>query len=690
MMKIMMVCLVLLMLTLAIREGEQAFGQLDTVGEPAGLTLTAEATRKTPPPTHTHTPTEPQEPTVTPTDTRQPTVTDTPTDGPTDTPTDTREPDTPTPTVSETPTREVATPPPTVPETPFEVTPAPIVPSPTEPTLMPPQPPPTEPVTPDVSPPLAPPTEQPPTQPGTKVDSPSEGAPRLRLACSGRFVAHDLPHITITEDGLIGGLAALGAGVAVNDLDKDGLLEIVLGADAGVNTILWNEGKLIFRWSGLGVGQTRTTQIVDVDGDGWQDIVLTHHDGRIDYWRNLGEAARVAGLLGTSEQFVQGELPGVRLPAFALDWGDVEGDGDLDLVTATYAPPTDAAAVEPGGGVVYYENQAGSFTPTTLITETAALALTLTDLDGAGQLELLVGNDQATPDRTWLRQEGAWVETVFFAVTSFSSRSFAWGDLNNDSAPELLTTDRKPFARDARTLAVWQPVLAASDPAQVGAPNQVIGNMLHLISAPQDSGRAEAWGIDATGWSWAGQFGDFENDGYLDLYVVNGMIDRELFRRLRNYELVEVNQVFRNQQGVRFAPAPEWAVGSKRSGRGMVIADLDNDGDLDMVINNLASPALLYENQLCRENYLEVDLFWPQRGNSRGIGARLALTTDAASYYRTVQVGGGYLSGNPVRVHFGFPVDATPQLLTVRWPDGVVTQVEQLEPNTFIEVAREE
>ena len=162
------------------------------------------------------------------------------------------------------------------------------------------------------------------------------------------------------------------------------------------------------------------------------------------------------------------------------------------------------------------------------------------------------------------------------------------------------------------------------------------------------------------------------------------MIDRERFPALSGGALVEANQAFHNTGSQGFAPAPDWELDSTRSGRGMVIADFDEDGDLDIVVNNLSAPAQLFENRLCREDYLEVDLVWPGSLNSHGIGARLALTTVGATYQRDVRVTTGYLSGNPTRVHFGFPVGAQLQTLTVRWPDGTLTTLEKLEHNTFI------
>jgi hypothetical protein len=200
--------------------------------------------------------------------------------------------------------------------------------------------------------------------------------------------------------------------------------------------------------------------------------------------------------------------------------------------------------------------------------------------------------------------------------------------------------------------------------------------------------QAYARGVDATGWGWSGKFGDLDNDGFLDLYVVNGMIAAELFGHLPGAELVEQNQALRNDGTGHFRPATVWSLGSTASGRGMSMADLDGDGDLDIVVNNLASPAQLFENRLCGGTGLEVDLRWPASRNTRALGARLALHTSAGTYYRDVRAGSGYLSGDPAQVHFGVPPGAALRWLDVRWPDGRVSSADVLTSQTLLTITR--
>ena len=165
--------------------------------------------------------------------------------------------------------------------------------------------------------------------------------------------------------------------------------------------------------------------------------------------------------------------------------------------------------------------------------------------------------------------------------------------------------------------------------------------------------------MDGTGWSWSCKFGDLDNDGWLDLYVVNGMIEETLFGHMPNHELVEKNQAFRNEGGLRFRAMPGWRLEPHHSGRGMVMADLDEDGDLDIVVNNLRGPAQLFENRLCTGQSLAGrPALARQRQHARPGRAGAPHTTDG-TLLRDVRAGCGYLSGDAPRLHFGFPAGTT-------------------------------
>ncbi len=250
---------------------------------------------------------------------------------------------------------------------------------------------------------------------------------------------------------------------------------------------------------------------------------------------------------------------------------------------------------------------------------------------------------------------------------------------------ELFTTDMKPVSQDIATLAEWLPMIQESYTERPPLDPQRMENSLQV---PGQSGKfqnlAYDRGIDATGWSWSGKLGDLDQDGFLDIYVVNGMIAADLLDYLPTHELVEANQVVHNDGTGNFAPAPEWGLGSTRSGRGMSMADLDGDGDLDIVVNNLTSPAQLFENQLCGGESLLVDLRQPGTQNPFAIGAVAILHTSMGDLRRDVRVASGYLSGDPTRLHFGFPQGTTLDRLEIQWPDGTVSEVGDLSAHTLL------
>ena len=504
--------------------------------------------------------------------------------------------------------------------------------------------------------------------------------------CENRFIAHNLPFATGTRIREIHTYVSNGAGVAANDLDDDGDLDLLFASIDRNSTILWNEGDLRFVAEELAAPFTRSAQVVDVDGDDLLDIVFSQRtlDG-ISFWRNSGQKG--------PQRFVATPLAGVDVYAYALGWADLSGDDALDLVAGSYntelkqqgipAPQADDRA-----GLFIYEQSADGFTGQRLSSSAESLSIGLVDLDGDGQLDIWAANDFALEDSVWDRANGAdWQPLDPFAQMSHSTMSIEWGDIANDGGLALFTTDMDPYDTSTVNLARWLPMMnALAEPHRVGDP-QRMANVLQVHNGRSWRNRASALGVEATGWSWAARFGDLDNDGLLDLYVVNGMIADNLFGHLPNSELVEENRAFRNRGGA-FTPAPEWGLGATASGRGMVMADVDSDGDLDIIINNLRAAALLLENRLCGGAALAVDLRQPASRNPYAVGAQVELVTSQGVLRRDVRASGGYLSGDPLRLHFGFPPEALLQELRIRWPDGALSTITEFVPGTRLEVTR--
>jgi enediyne biosynthesis protein E4 len=507
----------------------------------------------------------------------------------------------------------------------------------------------------------------------------------LAKPCTNHFIEHTLAHTTQTRGVPVHFYEGNGSGVGINDLNNDGLLDIVLGNLKGANTILWNEGQLQFRAQIFGpTGRTRAVNLVDLDADGWLDIVLTTQVGSPQVWHNNHD-----------ETFRLKTLQGVKHLAYVLDWSDVDADGDLDLATASYDSELmmllgNSFLFNSNAGVFYYENRENNFVATQLAEEARGLALRLSDIDEDQQPDLIVGNDFSFPDQSWFYRDGAWIANAPFDVTTYSTMSFDAGDINNDGRLEFFAADMRPAEDDDATQRIWRYVLEdLANAPRLPGDRQITENVLQIRSANGgQTNEAQQYGVAATGWTWSAKFGDLDQDGYLDLYAVNGMESIELFPHVPENALIERNMAFRNDAGSGFTPMPEWGLGSLDGGRGMSMGDLDNDGDLDIVVNNLNAPSALFENDLCGGRSLQVELRWPDSQNIYGIGAKVTLQTSTGTYTRELRASSGYLSGDPSRVHFGFPQETQLLSLEIEWPDHEVTRIEQFPIDPFIVVFR--
>ena len=514
------------------------------------------------------------------------------------------------------------------------------------------------------------------------------------VACSGDFAAIELDHSIQWLGGRITNFDTIGSGLAVGDLDNDGDLDLVLANLARPSTVYWNDGGMRFRPEPLATGPARAVNAIDFDGDGWLDLAFTHPAAPPSLWLSQGTAGPDAAAY---DRFQRVARLGAGYIANAMGWADLDGDGDLDLVTGSYNSelPDLGDGFALGGGVAYYENVDGGLHLTLLAPTAEALAVLLTDLNGDRHPDIVIGNDYDHPDQVFLRDpeaEGGWLAAAPFRATATNTMSYDAGDIDNDGQAELFVADMKPYRRDPAVSYAWERITILPPPDDVQANENVL-----LLPVPSTGPSAAAFdnaapqrGVDATGWTWSAKFGDLDSDGYLDLYAVNGMIDSLVFGHLPDDELVEQNQALRNRGDGSFAPAPEWGLGSERSGRGMSMADLDGDGDLDVVVSNMREPSQVFENRICGGANLLVDLRQPGTGNTHAIGARVRLVGELRGtpllLTREVRSQSGYASGDTSRLHFGMSRETTLMRLEIRWPDGTLSSIANPPANALISV----
>jgi enediyne biosynthesis protein E4 len=508
-----------------------------------------------------------------------------------------------------------------------------------------------------------------------------------RINCGTAFVEHDLNHTTIPRLGDRVVYDSNGSGVAVGDLDGDGLPEIVLGNIGGPSSVQWNLGNFKFKSQellnnlGMPESQTRAVALVDVNSDAWLDIVFTHSQGGIDAWIN-----------DHHKGFVLETLNGVDYPAYTMMWDDLKGTGHLDLVTASYdalleTELKDSFLLSRGAGVVVYKHTGNQFEPNRLAKESQTLALTMFDVNHDGKRDLIVGNDFAVPDLTFLNTPMEWKSVKPFKRTTKNTMGFSVSDIDNDGSLELFATDMKPKMDNEKVIAKWITFMQKTyEKSQYSSLQRAENVLEHQNPDGSFQNIAYELGLDATGWSWSAKFGDLNNDGFEDLYIVNGMIDTENLKHLPNNELVESNAAYQNVNG-HFTRMSAWNLGSISSGRGMSMTDLNNDGQLDIVVNNLSKPAQVFENQLCGDS-LEVELNWANSSNTKGIGATIYLNSSDGTRRREVLTQSGYLSGNDPRVHFGIPKNTRLESLEVVWSDAKRSVIEKPAINSILNISR--
>jgi enediyne biosynthesis protein E4 len=506
-------------------------------------------------------------------------------------------------------------------------------------------------------------------------------------SCNESFVSHMLEHTTKARVGDRTVYDSNGSGVAVADLNRDGLQDIVLGNLDGPAHILWNKGDFKFKSTtlidnlGLEESSNRAVQIIDANADGFLDIAFTHNRGGISLWDGDGKGNFKIQALNT-----------VTVPAYTMLWDDLDTDGDLDLVTASYDALLETESKDfltsNGGGVVVYTNQNGTLEPNRIIREAQSLAIALYDVNADGRRDLIVGNDFAVPDYFYLNTKEGWTKANPFKRITKNTMGFTVGDTNNDGSLEFFATDMKPDFKDRASIPKWMPFMEKTFQKLQYKSLQRAENVLQRQVKPGEfQNTAYELSLDATGWSWAAQFGDLDNNGYQDLYIVNGMIDKENLKYLPNNELIEQNRAYKNTNG-NFALEAAWKLDSSASGRGMAFSDFNNDGRLDIVVNNLEKSAQIFENTLCGGSSLEVELKAPQTKNTHGLGATVILRSSAGTMTRELFSQSGYLSGMSPRVHFGFPENTTLESLEVIWSDGKQSTLKNPSANTILEITR--
>ena len=515
-----------------------------------------------------------------------------------------------------------------------------------------------------------------------------------------------------------------GGGVGIGDLNNDSLPDVIFTANKTRSRIYLNKGDFKFqditdRFKGLVSGQWLSgVVVVDINADGWKDVYLTStmNDDpemrRNQLW--LNEGAGIDGLPSFREAAAEFGIDdrGHSMHAAFLDF---DLDGDLDLyvlnnVISKEVPTNYRPKLRDGSSPNndhFYENLGnGKFRDITIqagITiEGYGLGIAVTDFNKDRYPDLYISNDYISNDILYLNQRDGTFKDYSETYLSHQSR-FSMGndaaDVNNDGNPEIITMDMMPedYFRKKQTIN-GNSYYVYFNNQKYGYQNQYIRNMFHVHNGFLDSvmlpfsEQAQMAGVYQTEWSWSPLFADYDNDGDKDLLVTNGfpmdltdkdftnykaeyfgslITEEELLARI---PIVKVsNYAFENTGDLKFQNVTEsWGMKIPSFSNGAAFVDLDLDGDLDYVVNNIDDPAFVYKN--LTNDSKEKNHFWIRidvKGsglNPDAIGAYAEVWSNGNYQFLEKNLSRGYISSVDPILHFGLGGQEKIDSIRVTWP----------------------
>ncbi|WP_420321290.1 VCBS repeat-containing protein [Flagellimonas sp.] len=538
------------------------------------------------------------------------------------------------------------------------------------------------------------------------------------------------------------GYMYMGGGVAVGDLNNDGLQDLYFTGNMVENQAYLNQGNLKFKSiseSSPIIGDNRWytgVTMVDINADGFLDIYVSAsgiwNDTKNQLFINQGiDQNGVPVFQEMAEDYGIAD-DGNSVQAYFVDF---DKDGDLDLYVINY-PVTPFNTTVPEyvklmknvslkeSNSFYVNNGNGTFTDMTedsgLLAYNLSLSASIGDYNRDGWPDIYVSNDFASPDNLYINQgDGTFLDQIHDCVaqTSFFGMGSDVADFNNDGWLDIFQLDMTP-EDNRRSKANMQSmnVEMFENIEKVGFQTQYMQNALQLNignssnGLPQFSNIPRLAGVSLTDWSWAPLFADFDNDGWKDLFVTNGtrreINNKDFFKRVNkkhkgfqrdDMDLVRIveempsekieNYAFKNNGDYTFEKAAsEWGVDHKGFSNGTAYADLDNDGDLDLVLNNLDEESFIYENSSNKSNnYLGLELNGPQ-SNRMGIGTKVTIHYDDEIQFQEVYNTRGFQSSVPFGLHFGLGNIEYLDSITVEWPNNRVQKLYAVQSNQKLQL----
>ncbi|MFV1448233.1 VCBS repeat-containing protein [Maribacter sp. HS] len=544
-----------------------------------------------------------------------------------------------------------------------------------------------------------------------------------------------------------------GAGVGVGDFNNDGLQDIFFAGNMVPDKLYLNKGNLVFEdvtikagiknFDGWSTGVT----IADINNDGHQDIYVSRelYDENPEWRRNLVYINNGDGTF--TEKAKELSIANTERTRHAT-FLDFDKDGLLDLFLLTQPPNPGSLSqyhsadnlLIPEYALKLYKNNGNTFED---VSKAAGIdrtgfpnAVSASDINNDGWPDLYVANDFYAPDFLFLNnQDGTFtsIEKNALKQTSYYSMGVDVADINNDQNLDVFVLDMvsednfrlKSNMSGMNIGAFWKVV-------EDGGGYQYMYNTLQLNNGNETfSNIAQFTGMSATDWSWSNLIADFDNDGLKDTYVTNGLLrdirntdaDKNVAHYINTtraqwlqnnpnaqnvksiWDIVDLekavsmvpsqplkNYAYQNLGNLEFKnTSTEWGLDNESFSNGSAYADLDNDGDLDLVVNNINSEAFIYRNNSeakPNSNYLRIQLV--DKNNRPTFGTRVNIyTQNGVQTLETTNVRGIYSTSEPT-LHFGLKNLTQVDSLTVVWPNGKSTVKRDISANQLLEISSDE
>src|SRR5258706_6429198 len=531
-----------------------------------------------------------------------------------------------------------------------------------------------------------------------------------------------------------------GGGVAVGDINNDGLQDIYFTGNMVSSRLYLNKGNLKFEdiTEKAKVGTSNWANgvvMVDINQDGFKDIYVSV--GGMRYTQEK-DRANLLFINNGDNTFTESAVQyGLSDRGFGIQstFFDYDRDGDLDMYwlrnafvshSRNPARPKAVHGEGPSNDKLFRNNGNGTFTDVTneagIVIEGFGLGVTVSDINEDGWPDVYVSNDFITNDLLWINNHnGTFTNKAgqYLKHQTFNGMGNDVADYNNDGKVDIVVLDMLPEDNKRWKLT---PRGNSYDEFQnglsIGYEPQYLRNTLQLNNGNGTfSEIGQLAGIEATEWSWSALFADYDNDGLKDLFITNGYgkditnLDfivygdqaqtlglpevrtkerQELLNELPGIKIHDY--IYRNKGDLTFTDETEsWGMSAPNYSNGAAYADLDNDGDLDLVINNIDDEPTIMENrsnQMKRDtksNYLRISFTGPPF-NQEGFGAKVFLKGKKSLQYQYFTPVRGYLSSVEPFLHFGLGTLEQVDSVEVLWPDGKYQLIRKVKANQVFRV----